>query len=542
MEKFVIAESEYGPIKGIRKESLLGGDYVSFQAIPYMKAPVGKLKFREPQTPEKWTEPLDATVEGPPYRAIDIFTLKVIGDLNAMFVNVYTRTIDPKTPLPVMVFIHGGGFVCGSSRTEFAGPDFFMQKNVVLVTLNYRLGVFGFLSLADESLGIPGNAGLKDQTMALKWVKNNIQYFGGDPNNITIFGESAGGASVHYHVISDHSKGLFHRAIPMSGTAFNKTWALHKNRKLTERLAKKIGWDGVGGDKELLEFFENADVDVIINESKDLLNDEEKYENGLLFGFGPIIEPYITENCFIPKDPILMAREAWGNDIDIVIGGCSNEGLMTTFMADKIDFNLTKMCDHFHENLPNILELDPTSDKFKNYRDDIKKNYYGATKPSTSNFAGISYFFGDIHFWHGILNSAKSHVSNGKGKTFVYRYDINLNLNFLNILDPNSTKFEEASHGDDITYLFKTAFTPPITIPSKEFDAIKRMLNIYVNFATTGNPNIDDDVTWKPLQNVTDPVNVLNIGSEANSFIQLPELERLSLFDKIYESEGVSVY
>lgn len=149
--------------------------------------------------------------------------------------------------------------MAGSSRTDLYGPDYLLQKNVILVSFNYRLGAFGFLSLEDESLNIPGNAGLKDQAFALKWVKNNIANFGGDPDNITIFGESAGGCSVHYHLISEHSKGLFHRAIPMSGTALCKTWSAMQRRNWAGRLAKSLGWDGVGGEKEILEFLENAD-------------------------------------------------------------------------------------------------------------------------------------------------------------------------------------------------------------------------------------------------------------------------------------------
>lgn len=152
-----------------------------------------------------------------------------------------------------------------------------MQRNVVFVTFNYRLGVFGillfisisrsssysfslgFLSFKDPALNVPGNAGLKDQVFALKWIKKNIQNFGGDPNNITISGESAGGVSVHYHTISNQSKNLFKRAIPISGTALHKIWSISPNRNSAYKLAVKLGWDEVGGEKEILEFLEEAD-------------------------------------------------------------------------------------------------------------------------------------------------------------------------------------------------------------------------------------------------------------------------------------------
>lgn len=115
-----------------------------------------------------------------------------------------------------MVWIHGGGFVGGSGNEESAGPEYLLKKDVILVTLNYRLDALGFLSLDTED--IPGNAGMKDQVAALRWVKKNIKNFGGDPDNITLFGGSAGAACVSYHLVSPMSKGLFNRAIMQSGT------------------------------------------------------------------------------------------------------------------------------------------------------------------------------------------------------------------------------------------------------------------------------------------------------------------------------------
>lgn len=208
-----------------------------------------------------------------------------------MHVNIYTKSTQPSKLMPVMVFIHGGGFLSGSGKTDLFGPDYFMQKDVVLVTLNYRLHVFGkfsmfyqeqlvsnalvvgFLSLADKELGVPGNAGLKDQTFALKWINRNIQNFGGDPKNITVFGESAGGASTHYHTISNHSKGLFQRAIPMSGTALSNVWSrpTKYDPKDAESLATKLGWNGKGGEKAILQLLENADPLEILKAYESLL-------------------------------------------------------------------------------------------------------------------------------------------------------------------------------------------------------------------------------------------------------------------------------
>lgn len=151
-----------------------------------------------------------------------------------------------------------------------------MQKDVVLVSFNYRVGAIGFLSLDDPSLKVPGNAGLKDQTLALKWICRNISAFGGNPDDVTLFGTSAGGASVHYHLLSDQSKNLFHRAMAMSGTSLNTSWAFHQRRNYALRIAKVMGYSGSEDDKSVLNFLEAADVSQVVLASEKIVTDEVK--------------------------------------------------------------------------------------------------------------------------------------------------------------------------------------------------------------------------------------------------------------------------
>lgn len=138
--------------------------------------------------------------------------------------NIQNIDTAPTVKLPVIVNFHGGGYLEGSGNDDFWGPDFLINENVILVTLNYRLGIFGFLSLGTADYS--GNMGLKDQQLALRWINENIHHFGGDNEKITILGHSSGGVSAHYHVLSPSSKGLFQRAILMSGTTHNE-WAFH---------------------------------------------------------------------------------------------------------------------------------------------------------------------------------------------------------------------------------------------------------------------------------------------------------------------------
>lgn len=160
---------------------------------------------------------------------------------------------------PVMVFIHGGAFLTGSNKPSMYGPEFLMIQDIVLVVTNYRLGALGFLSSEDVSLGVPGNAGLKDQLLALKWVQENIKNFNGDPNNVTIFGESAGGASVHHLVLSSSAKGLFHKAILQSGCALNH-WAYGQHVMVA--LVRELGHD-VKSDKEALDILKDVPVELL---------------------------------------------------------------------------------------------------------------------------------------------------------------------------------------------------------------------------------------------------------------------------------------
>jgi carboxylesterase type B len=148
-----------------------------------------------------------------------------------------------------------------------------MERDVILVTFNYRLYLFGYVSFDDPELNIPGNAGFKDQVMALKWVKENIENFGGDSNNITIFGQSSGGGCAHYHIISPASKNLFQRSIIISGSAFNTAYAAIPRRNWAYRAAVLAGYQGPEVDRNILEFLETADPQVLFTAAGAVMND-----------------------------------------------------------------------------------------------------------------------------------------------------------------------------------------------------------------------------------------------------------------------------
>jgi cholinesterase len=453
---------------------------------------------------------------------------------------VYVPVSPNSDLLPVMVFIHGGGFQMGSSRSDIYGPDFLLQKDVVLVTFNYRIGPFGFLSLKDSSLNIPGNAGLKDQCFALKWVQENIKNFGGNPKNVTLFGQ---GASTHYHMISDQSKDLFHKAIVMSGCAFNKTWSLVPQRDFAERLAMKLGWDGSGGETKLLEVLEAADPHEIMQYSapSNLLTDDE-FSEFLIFGFAPLVEPYLTEKTFIDKDPVLMAQNAWSKNIDCIFGAANFEGTFGVIFERKEKFIDTFEKANYFAPLAELGLKDSDSDAVR-FGSRIKKLYFEYAHISNTNYELFCQFSSDRHFWFGLQNAVKSRINaEGDGQTFLYRFEASTDLNILKKYN-KCQDFPGATHGDTMFYLFSTIYLTSPRIESKEFALIKKMTELWTNFAINGSPNDAWEINdWEPVFTTKPPLNCLNISEKKIEMISLPESDRLMIWDTVYKDAKVEMY
>ncbi|XP_049542708.1 juvenile hormone esterase-like [Anopheles darlingi] len=211
-----------GCMKGTTRMDNENRTYSAYLGIPYAKPPVRELRFANPVPNDPWNGTYDAT-SAKIFCPQQILQALYYGLEDCLYLNVFVpeyNTFDNAGLLPVMLYIHGGAFSRGAANEFTRDPVRLMTtQRVIVVTIQYRLGALGFLSTGD--LSAPGNFGMKDQVLAMRWVQRNIRAFRGDPQLITIFGESAGGASVQYHMISPMSRGLFQRAITMSGSAFS---------------------------------------------------------------------------------------------------------------------------------------------------------------------------------------------------------------------------------------------------------------------------------------------------------------------------------
>lgn len=217
-----------------------------------------------------------------------------------------------------MVHIHGGAFMYGSGHL-YANPVFLMDRELIFVTFNYRVGVLGFLSTEDET--VPGNMGLKDQVLALKWIKNNIASFGGDPSSVTLTGVSSGGASVHLHYFSPLSKGLFHRGLSESGTA-TICWIWQKEAlRKAKVLGESLGCP-VGTTKDLIKCLKEKPLGQILNKVGDF------YEYRFLPSttFGPVVEK-TGNGLFLTGFPEDLLKEGKVLDVPWIVSNTKHEGV-----------------------------------------------------------------------------------------------------------------------------------------------------------------------------------------------------------------------
>ncbi|KAK7870480.1 hypothetical protein R5R35_000752 [Gryllus longicercus] len=539
---FVTVTVQQGDLRGRSRKTPSGKDFLSFQGVPYAKPPVGDLRFKAPQPAEPWAGVRDATRPGNPCLHLNTLVKRLVGSEDCLFLNVFTRRL-PTTdaaaslePRAVMVWIHGGGFTEGSGNDW--GPEHFMEHDVVLVTFNYRLGPLGFLSLGTKEL--PGNAGLKDQVLVLRWVRDNIAVFGGDPHNVTLFGESAGASCAHLHWMSPLSKGLFRRLICSSGSGLC-WWSISRDSVgRAKRLALAAGCDAAILDDcdALVQWLREVPAQNLLQAVKSARTRVERLSY-TSFPFVPVVEPE-HPGAFLTKDPHQVVAERLADrcrPMPILLGLMSHEGILR--LPGVLSPEAWARTDeNFQYLLPYDVLADPRdTERTKEVCQRIKDFYMAGKKLSEETAEGYVHFSTDMMFAHALTTTARIHSRLGAP---VYLFEFAY-VGRLNMFGPlyGAQRVPGACHADDLGYLFHLDRLPPVEDSSPEARVRRRMVRMWVHFAQTGNPTpaLNEEITLKwELFSEAEP-NYLQMSHELTLNSGLLK-ERMEFWDNLYKTEG----
>lgn len=485
------------------------GKIVSFKGIPYAEPPVGGLRWKAPQPALKWEgikkaisfsksawqqeimlpSFLEALIDGQGWGKFRRFWVKTLlkavpkpkQSEDCLYLNIKTPSLEKSAKLPVMVWIHGGDHQDGSSSEVYYDGAAIPSKGIVLVTINYRLGLLGYFAhpdLSKESTHhVSGNYGTLDQIAALKWVKENIVAFGGDPNNITIFGESAGGESVAHMLTSPLASGLFHKAIMQSPANAGQGIPLSKsNGRIASAESSGIQFTkdiGITGDAPIEQLRKLP--------AKDLMNLLRQQED--LNSFYPVIDGYV-----LPQSPFTAFYEQTQKKVPILLGSNADEGtcLYPMFTAPIIDYKTMspeQMTEAFH----------------KDFKEDVTKLYalYPGLKERRS--AAEIALLGDDMFGAKVRFYAE-YASKSTCPVYLYHF---------RRVPPNRDQTAGAFHAAELPFVHGTD-TPVLPLNDQDKHLSKKMINYWTSFAKTGNPNNGYCPKWKAFDANTPQWMVLN--------------------------------
>lgn len=472
----------------------------SFKGIPFAKQPVGDLRWKAPQEQEYLGDtPYDATEFGStvlqPASAGEPASMNPQGE-DCLTLNIWTKDLE-KSGKTVMVFIHGGGYMAGGSTDPMYNGQYLAAKDddIIVVTFNYRINTMGFIDFSDveggEEFPDAPYLGVLDCIAALKWVQKNIENFGGNPNDVTIFGESAGGGLCGILLTCEDAKGLFHRAILESGDAsFTSTLDDQKRMRKAECLLKVTNSKNMDdlmalSAEDLLNAMV-ADSGIPIDAPRPLRpnNGLEKvmaeFETSLVM---KNTHPLRGDGTPIPENPYQAMADGMSKDIDVLIGTNTDE--MRYFINSQIGetdderilkYNtfISEMIGYLSENSPNAKKIvDTFFETVKLPQDTYSERYPGIWEKSE--------LLGEFGLRLPAIKTAESHISaNGNGKTYMYLFG----------KEDVAKPFIGCGHAAELPYVFNSRLTvgKGNTVDPVLADKISSM---WINFAKTGNPSID---------------------------------------------------
>ncbi len=470
-------ELQSGPITGVEEEGIW-----SFKGVPYAAPPVGDLRWKPPQPVTPWTEPRACTSFGPacPQEgAGELFYLDVgPTSEDCLYLNVWSPAESADERLPVMVWIHGGSFVSGAGSMAVYGGQELAKRGVLVVTINYRLGPLGFLAhpaLSTESpQGVSGNYGLLDQIAALRWVQQSIAAFGGDPANVTVFGESAGAISILDLLVSPLAEGLFQRAAVQSGILLDAGFGVSTNSTLAQaeqagvKFAEGLGADASGDAAGQLRAL-SADALVAAAGQAESLMDA-----GL--SWKPVADGYVLPD--LPSRLWLAGKQM---KVPLLIGSNKDEG--NAFLAGltipptEYEAYMNKIFGPYTEEALTLYPVEQPED----------------VMPALSRMLTEVGFASTARFAARAMSAA---TATGGPSAFLYEFT---RVPLGNPLG--------AFHAVEIPYVFGNAglFTSLGKLEPADYDLSSTIMGYWTRFAATGDPNGDEAPLWPPYDSVTDP-------------------------------------
>lgn len=446
-----------------------------FKGIPFAASPVGALRWKAPQPAASWAGVRQALEFGPRCMQGNIFGDMVFRDKgpseDCLYLNVWTPVKTAEAKLPVMVWIYGGGFAAGAASEPRQDGEQLAKKGVVVVSMNYRLGAFGFFAhpeLTKESgHNASGNYGLLDQVAALHWVQKNIGAFGGDPHQVTIFGESAGSFSVSALMASPLAQGRFERAIGESGAFFSDTLpakSLAETEAAGEKFAESLGAKSL----EALR----------AKPAKDILRAASR-EKGL--PFVPNIDGY-----FLPESVGAIYASGKQSHIPLLAGWNADEGSYKTIFgkeAPTAQNFVTKAHETYGDKAEAFLRLYPAATDTE-------------AKRSAQDLAGDKFIAYSTWKWLEMQNAT------GKSTDYRYRFEEAPPLSESEKAK-DSSRVPVAYHSADIEFVFETLASKHLPWTPEDYKLSDEMSSYWVNFAKTGDPNGAGLPQWKPYNGQT---------------------------------------
>lgn len=421
--------------------------------------------------PPRWKGIFEAADENTYCVQINMGKL-VVGDVDCLKLNVYTPTgAKPGELLPVMVYIHGGCFYFGSGSPLIYGGDFLVEQGVVFVSINYRLGVEGFLCLGIKEA--PGNAGLRDQIAALKWVQGNIQAFGGDPNNVTLFGESAGAVSTSFQILSPAARGLFHRVILQSGSTLAPWGLQHQPIETASNLVKKMGFD----TKDPYEMFNIISNKTAIEIVKAMTFSRVGYCITADILFSPCIEKEIPGvEPIITQHPTEVIKSGNYTKLPMIIGHNDREGLM--FVSSDYGTSL-KEWDRSSVNFLLKSDLEFSNEQEKNSTaQNVVQHYFSSEKDD--QVMDMVDLYSDLYFKFPSVIEAELYSKTNDAPMYYYLFKYSGYVNVMKTLFFFGNE-EGASHADELFYMFRPNILPMLHHLEKPM--IERMVSMWTSFA-----------------------------------------------------------